>query len=120
LKALLAVQPKISVTLTGSQGSLEVDRGSWHGPASGYRLSTKLPAESAQDSGKANIEAQDYPFEGVRLEMQHFHDLIRSGNPQTGGSQSLGHPVQAFSDIALVTALIEAGESGKMVRVVDL
>lgn len=108
------VQPLASLTLTGVNGTVEVSRGGWGQASSGYRVSSKV-----QDGGgDFTNKSEDFAFDGVEQEFRAFRDLVNGSEAQPVDAP--GHPEQAYADLALISTLISAGNSGATASVPSL
>lgn len=93
----------------GTQGSAQLRRGGWGAPADGYTVASKIVSSSGEATGAEDT----YAFGGVQAELLEFYDAILGARAGSAGSaQALGSPAEAFTDLAMVWALLEAAESG--------
>jgi hypothetical protein len=119
LTAELCVQPKLVLSMTGAQGSMEVSKGGWKGSQSQYHIAAKVPTGNDVE-GKSDSEVErvvqeaDYDFVGLDQEFNMFHDqvqhCVRSGQDAPAGSP--GDVSEAFLDLAVMYCLLQSGEKG--------
>ncbi|KAG2449151.1 hypothetical protein HYH02_005898 [Chlamydomonas schloesseri] len=145
--SLAAHQVRWSLSVVGSEGSLEVSRGGWGGSRGEYTLNIKtsgpLP-EGAQPASESDPTWQRvaFPFSGCPDEFAEFVGTTRelrhgssSSSSAAGGGGSSGaaaaavvpgpeaasSPEQGARDLALIEALLSsAAEKGKPVAVRQL
>ncbi|KAL3140220.1 hypothetical protein ABBQ38_004496 [Trebouxia sp. C0009 RCD-2024] len=106
---------RFSLSLTGTQGSLEVLRGGWGGPKPGYTLSYQTAT-----SGSSHVE--QVPFSGLDDELTAFVQQVhasKNGNQESDSDAAYRISIQeGAKDLAVVEALLESSkQSGKTVSV---
>ena len=115
------MQPQVSITAVGAEGTVEVDRLGWRS-APGLRLRGKLSATAAAAAGATEEVDRELILAGMDAEMDSFVQAVRrskSAEPgeETGESSAsapgLGDPDQGFVDLAMIEALITAGQTGR-------
>ncbi|GLC46186.1 hypothetical protein PLESTB_001199000 [Pleodorina starrii] len=141
--SLAAHQVRWSLSVVGTEGSLEVSRGGWGGVRTGYTLSIKTarpqePQQQQPGGGQADPTGQQvlpFAFSGCQDEFAEFvsltKELRRTGTEAAGDGGGGGgvvpdaaarsSPEEGCRDLALVEALLSsAAAGGQPVRVVQI
>lgn len=116
------MQPKISVTAIGAEGTVEVDRLGWRS-APGMCIRGKLSAAAAAAAGGLRHVEQTVDVAGMEDEVDSFVRAARGGGgtAREGGDRAaLGDPRQGFVDLAMIEALLRAGRTGHDERIAKL
>ncbi|GIL73896.1 hypothetical protein Vretifemale_4004, partial [Volvox reticuliferus] len=136
--SLAAHQVRWSLSVVGTEGSLEVSRGGWGGTRTGYTLSIKtIRAQESPQQGQTDptVQVLAYAFSGCQDEFAEFVGLtaeLRRDEAAGGcGGDGAGvvvpdaaarsSPEEGARDLALIEALLaSAADGGQPVRVVQI
>lgn len=115
---LSTTQPSASIRLVGTRGTAEVSRAGWDGTASEYKLRYKVITGSGEEGETSTTEdTSTFKVQGMDLEFKEFLDWVKAGKGGTECGPKLGNPNEAFIDLAMIEALLEAGKTGQAVDV---
>ena len=115
---LSTLQPQASIRMVGTRGTVEVSRAGWDGSPSEYRVRYKATSAPDENGEPTTVEdTRAFEVQGMDLEFREFLEWVRAGKGDRECGPRLGSPDEAFTDLAMITALLESGRSGKPVEV---
>eukprot|EP00892_Ulva_mutabilis_P001287 jgi/Ulvmu1/11159/UM071_0043.1 len=115
---LAAAFPRWSLSAAGANGTVEVSRGAWNGK--GDRMMHEL---CYRTDNPEELTCKQYEFNGMERELDTFLRVAASWrggaeqDPTLAAEVAKGFPEEAFLDLAILEALIEASRKGTSVPV---
>ena len=94
--------------MVGTSGSAQLRRGGWAASPDSYTVASKV----VSSSGETETSEESFSLQGVHHELREFHSAISQAQQgEAISAQKLGSAAEAFTDLAMVSALLKAAEA---------
>jgi hypothetical protein len=119
-KGICDVQPKVSITAVGEEGTLEVGRGGWDSSPV-QKLKAKF-SETGSEAAGVHVDVEEsFPMTSMDEELHAFLHAVSSHKAGIlNVDLGLGDPGEGFKDLAMICALMEAGEKQQPVQIATI